>query len=128
LELFPHSSSLLELPFPALLERSISQPEGNRDLGTFWNWCSCIKYGKGCCLTEMSVELKCDAALPLRFLYVHSSWTCHDLSWPQCSCVNFDLLPRPHFQLLPLAKGLGGYLSEVPSPCRRSRKPWFSQN
>jgi hypothetical protein len=47
LELFPHPSSLLELPFPPLLERSISQPEGNHDLGTFWNWCSCIRVWKG---------------------------------------------------------------------------------
>jgi hypothetical protein len=47
LELFPHPSSLLELPFPALLERSISQLEGNHDLGTFWNWCSCIRVWKG---------------------------------------------------------------------------------
>jgi hypothetical protein len=47
LELFPHPSSLLELSFPALLEWSISQPEGNHDLDTFWNWCSCIRVWKG---------------------------------------------------------------------------------
>jgi hypothetical protein len=37
LELFSHSSSHLELSFPALLEQSISHLEGNLDLGTFWN-------------------------------------------------------------------------------------------
>jgi hypothetical protein len=46
LELFSHPSSHLELSLPALLERSISQPEGNHDLGTFWIWCSCIRVWK----------------------------------------------------------------------------------
>jgi hypothetical protein len=47
LELFPHPSSHSELSFPALLERSISHLEGNLDLGTCWNWCSCIRVWKG---------------------------------------------------------------------------------
>jgi hypothetical protein len=127
----------LELSFPALLERSISQPEGNRDLGTFKSDVHVLEYGKGCCLTKMLEELRCGVAHPLRFSYVRSSWTCHDLSPPQClrqwcSGVNFDLLPsllpRPHFQLLPWAKNLGGHLLEVSSPCLRLKKPWCYQN
>jgi hypothetical protein len=73
LELFPHPSSLLELSFPTLLERSISEPRVIVIWAPSETDVNELEYGKGCCLTKMPEELRCGAAHPLWFLYVCSS-------------------------------------------------------
>ena len=101
LELFPHTRSHWELPFPTLLERSIFQPEGNSPQAPFGIDTCGLKCGKDYwCLKKVTLELRSCVELSLQCSSARFSWAWEGLPPLKCLRRWCELRTRAFFYFL----------------------------